>query len=106
MVNNHLSLPLNNSLSLVISFFTFKKEKVGGPPDWECERDAGAETPERKVATAHALTPTVAPLADTLNTLGKRVSKPPEKLIMETETETPQQATRTSKRAIRYNTGL
>ena len=48
----------NNPLSLVISFFTFKKEKVGGPPDWECERDAGAETPEKKVATAHVLTPT------------------------------------------------
>ncbi len=88
---------------MVISFFTFKKEKVGGPPDWECERDAGSETPEKKVATAQAQTPTVAPLAANL---GKRVSKPPEKLIMETETETPQQATRTSKRSIRYNTGL
>ena len=81
-----------------ISFFTFKKEKVGGPPDWECERDGDSKSPEKKVVTEHAQTPTVAPLADTL---GKRVSKPPEKLIMETETETPQQATRTSKRSIR-----
>ena len=77
-----------------ISFFTFKKEKVGGPPDWECERE-GSETPEKKRA---APAPTVAPLPATL---GKRVSKAPEKLIMETETETPQQATRTSKRSIR-----
>ena len=81
-----------------ISFFTFKKEKVGGPPDWECERDWDSKSPEKKAVTEHAQTPTVAPLADTL---GKRVSKPPEKLIMETETETPQQATRTSKRSIR-----
>ena len=71
-----------------ISFFTFKKEVVGGPPGWEVEREVEAlEKPPQ--------TSVVAPLAETL---GKRVSKPPEKLIMETETETP---TRTSKRAIK-----
>ena len=71
-----------------ISFFTFKKELVGGPPGWEVEREVEAleKPPPASV---------VSPLAETL---GKRVSKPPEKLIMETETETP---TRTSKRAIK-----
>ena len=75
-----------------ISFFTFKKELVGGPPDWEKERHVEtAEKPQRPAPG------TVAPLADTL---GKRVSKPPEKLIMETEkeAETPSRA---SKRTIR-----
>ena len=73
-----------------ISFFTFKKELVGGPPGWEVEREV--EAPEKPLPTS-----TAAPLAETL---GKRVSKPPEKLIMETEreTETP---TRTSKRTIK-----
>ena len=71
-----------------ISFFTFKKELVGGPPGWEVEREVEAleKPPPASV---------VSPLSETL---GKRVSKPPEKLIMETETETP---TRTSKRAIK-----
>ena len=75
-----------------ISFFTFKKELVGGPPDWEKERHV--ETAEKPPRPAPG---TVAPLADTL---GKRVSKPPEKLIMETEkeAETPSRA---SKRTIR-----
>ena len=71
-----------------ISFFTFKKELVGGPEGWETERHV--ETPE-KTLPVRSNAPLTTPL-------GKRVSKPPEKLIMETEVETPQrQSKRSSK---------
>merc|ERR1719474_2398271 len=71
-----------------ISFFTFKKELVGGPEGWETERHV--ETPEKALP--------VRPETSLTTPLGKRVSKPPEKLIMETEVETPQ---RQSKRSVR-----
>ena len=72
-----------------ISFFTFKKELVGGPEGWEAERHV--EAAERPLPVAKESLPAE---------LGKRVSKPPEKLIMETEKE-PDTPTRSSKRTIR-----
>ena len=78
-----------------ISFFTFKKETVGGPEGWELVRQLSSPEPGPPTAAA-AGGPGVAGL-------GKRVSKPPPKLVMETQSEVESGVTptRTSKRTSR-----
>ena len=78
-----------------ISFFTFKKETVGGPEGWELVRQLSSPEPGPPSAAA-AGGPGVAGL-------GKRVSKPPPKLVMETQSEAESGVTptRTSKRTSR-----
>ena len=64
------------------SFFSFKKEAVGGPEGGEIIRDAedSAKAPESKAQESNqAGTPSLV--------LGKRVSKPPEKLVAEQPAE-------------------
>lgn len=76
-----------------INFFTFKKEPIGGPEGWEIIRNF-SYTLEK--ASSGCLSSPESPQKDTL---GKRVSKPPEKLNVENaETETPSRA---SKRVIK-----
>eukprot|EP00092_Neocalanus_flemingeri_P034768 GFUD01037838.1.p1 GENE.GFUD01037838.1~~GFUD01037838.1.p1 ORF type:complete len:1533 (+),score=504.50 GFUD01037838.1:53-4651(+) len=76
-----------------MTFFTYKKEPVGGPEGMEIVRHS-SNTPEKPVSAI--LASLVSPQKDTL---GKRVSKPPEKLMIEsTEPDTPSRA---SKRVIK-----
>jgi len=76
-----------------INFFTFKKEPIGGPEGMEIIRNF-SYTLEK--ASSGCLSSPESPQKDTL---GKRVSKPPEKLNVENaEPETP---SRTSKRVIK-----
>eukprot|EP00090_Calanus_glacialis_P005869 TRINITY_DN14565_c0_g1_i1.p1 TRINITY_DN14565_c0_g1~~TRINITY_DN14565_c0_g1_i1.p1 ORF type:complete len:1588 (-),score=590.08 TRINITY_DN14565_c0_g1_i1:93-4856(-) len=76
-----------------INFFTFKKEPINGPEGMEIIRNF-SYTLEK--ASSGSISSPESPQNDTL---GKRVSKPPEKLIIENlEPETPSRA---SKRVIK-----
>ena len=76
---------------LPMTFFTFKKEPVGGPEGAEVVRDSvNAKSPV-----------VVAEEAEVAAGLGKRVSKPPEKLVAAAEVEAAATPSRVSKRVSR-----
>lgn len=68
-----------------LTFFTFKKEPLGAPEGLEIVRYANSKNEILSSPSHH----------DSIQSLGKRVSKPPDKLM---ETPEPSDTTRTSKR--------